>query len=90
MVCEKAGKSSTTLFESSANGYMTAGNVLLFGGLIGLLVDDGSGAGYDYDTRLISNLDCGNQPDPDTAAYIDQLQKQQDKAAAATDSGYTP
>ena len=33
MVCEAGERSSVTTFESTANGYMTAGNILLFGGI---------------------------------------------------------
>ena len=63
MVCERDGHKATEVFESSANGYMTAGNVLLFGGILGLIVDDGSDQGYDYNVALMLPLDCGDEPD---------------------------
>lgn len=70
MTCEREGQSAVTVFESSANGYMTAGNILLFGGILGIIVDDSSGAGYDYETRLLSELDCGDEPGPEVLAHL--------------------
>lgn len=70
MTCEREGQAAVTVFESSANAYMTAGNILLFGGILGIIVDDSSGAGYDYETRLLSELDCGDEPSSGVLAYL--------------------
>ena len=56
-ICEKNGKSNTSVHKSSANA-ATFGNVLL-GGIPGALIDGGSGAGYDYQGYLINPLTCG-------------------------------
>ncbi len=56
MDCEKDGHSEVVVLESSVNGYMF-GNILL-GGLIGALVDVGSGSAFDYDTVLTNPLRC--------------------------------
>ena len=84
MTCEKEDASSVTVFESSANGYMTAGNILLFGGLLGVIVDDSSGAGYDYQTRLISDLNCGDEPGPEVLAHLRRVKEEQERLDAAT------
>ncbi len=56
IVCEKNGKSSTSVHSSTANA-ATFGNILL-GGIPGALIDGGSGAGYDYQSYLINHLNC--------------------------------
>lgn len=84
MTCEKEDASSVTVFESSANGYMTAGNILLFGRLLGVIVDDSSGAGYDYQTRLISDLNCGDEPEPEVLAHLRRVEEEQERLDAAT------
>lgn len=72
LACERDGVKGMEVFESRANGYMTAGNILVFGGLLGVLVDDGSGEGYDYSTHLMLPLDCGDQPDAAAIARFEQ------------------
>ena len=83
MVCEAGERSSVTTFESSANGYMTAGNILLFGGILGIIVDDSSGAGYDYETRLLSDLDCGDQPSADVLAHLKKMEEERKRLEAS-------
>ncbi len=49
-------------FQSSSNGSVW-GNILA-GGVIGYVVDAGSGAGFDYPTQLLVNFNppCGDSP----------------------------
>jgi len=60
LICEKNGKSETSLHKSSANA-ATFGNILL-GGIPGALIDGGTGKGYDYPSHIINNLSCDNIP----------------------------
>lgn len=55
--CTKDGKSATSVHKSSAVA-ATYGNIL-FGGVPGVLVDGGSGAGYAYPSVLTNPLQCG-------------------------------
>lgn len=50
VACKKDNKVGTLVVKSSIKG-MTAGNIIL-GGVIGLAVDAGTGAGYDYPTLI--------------------------------------
>jgi hypothetical protein len=51
VVCEKDGyEKGTASYKSSAKGWMF-GNII-FGGLIGLAVDVGTGAGFEYPTEM--------------------------------------
>jgi len=59
ILCEKNGYSEIATFESSANGYVF-GNIL-FGGVIGLVLDGHNGSGYDYDTSLVNPLRCAEK-----------------------------
>jgi hypothetical protein len=56
VICEKNGKSETSVHKSSAN-VATFGNILL-GGIPGALIDGGTGSGYDYPTNIVNNLSC--------------------------------
>ena len=56
VICEKNGKSETSVHKSSAN-VATFGNIL-FGGIPGALIDGGTGSGYDYPTNIVNNLSC--------------------------------
>ena len=56
IVCTKGDKKETLIHVSKAN-VSVFGNIL-FGGLPGVLIDAGSGSGYDYPTHLINSLSC--------------------------------
>ena len=56
VICEKNGKSETSVHKSSAN-VATFGNILL-GGIPGALIDGGTGSVYDYPTNIVNNLSC--------------------------------
>jgi hypothetical protein len=55
IACKIGQSSATKTFESSANG--GAWGNILFGGLIGFLIDKSNGAGFDYPTTLSLDLD---------------------------------
>ena len=54
--CVKGEEKSTNVVKSEANATMY-GN-LLFGGLVGMALDGGSGAGFDYPTTIQNGLQC--------------------------------
>lgn len=56
ITCSKGKDTMTQVYESSAVGAMY-GNILL-GGIIGGLIDAGTGKGFEYQTRLINPLKC--------------------------------
>ena len=67
LVCEKNGKTQTSVHKSSANA-ATFGNILL-GGIPGALIDGGTGKGYDYPSHINNNLHCSNMPPTETQTY---------------------
>lgn len=69
-----------TTAKSSANG-LVFGNIL-FGGLIGLAVDMGTGAGYDYPTMVTVLMDT--MPTPEAAAVKTVAQATATKADLAS------
>jgi hypothetical protein len=56
IICEKDGKSATSTHASKANT-AAYGNILL-GGIPGVLIDGGSGKGFDYPGFLVNPLNC--------------------------------
>lgn len=53
--CEKAGYSPAVSASKSHTKAMVAGNII-FGGIIGAVVDTASGAAYDYDSLMTIQL----------------------------------
>ena len=56
ITCEKGEKTSVSTHVSKSN-MANFGNII-FGGIPGLLIDGGSGKGYDYSTYMINHLTC--------------------------------
>ena len=56
--CEKDGKPAVMNTVASTTKAMAFGNII-FGGLIGVGVDVGTGAAYDYPDVITNPLDCG-------------------------------
>ena len=56
VTCAKDGASATSVHASRITEW-NVGNIFL-GGFPGMLIDTGSGAGYDYERRLINPLVC--------------------------------
>jgi len=59
VTCSKGDNIETRIYESSAVGAMY-GNILL-GGIIGGLIDAGTGKGFEYEDRLVHPLRCDNK-----------------------------
>ena len=68
ITCERNGNTATSVHMSAANTAVF-GNILL-GGLPGLLIDGGTGAGYDYPGYLVNPLNCSDQVRQTTTAPV--------------------
>ena len=70
ITCRKGEHAQTISTESSTDG-MTFGNIL-FGGIIGVAVDAGTGAMYKYDAAITHPLSCPSEvvsPAPDNTKF---------------------
>src|SRR5882672_11770849 len=63
VVCSKEGFGSATASVASSTKAMAFGNILI-GGVIGVGVDIGTGAAYDYPATIAVPLSCTNAPKP--------------------------